>query len=46
MSVSGLTSELGKELNRFSPGLAAKLVDSMKRRVAALMYVDGDYTMY
>jgi hypothetical protein len=45
-SVHGLKVELGKEWNRFSPELAAKLVDSMKRRVAALMYANGDYTMY
>jgi hypothetical protein len=45
-SVHGLKVELGKEWNRFSPELAARLVDSMKRRVATLIYANGDYTMY
>ena len=45
-SVKALKGELAKEWNCFSPDLAAKLVDSMKRRVDALMYANGDYTMY
>ena len=45
-SAHGLKVELGKEWNRFSPELATKLVDSMKRRVMALIDANGDYTMY
>jgi hypothetical protein len=45
-SVKGLKGELAKEWSRLSPELAARLVDSMKRRVAALIHANGDYTMY
>jgi transposase len=45
-SVKGLKGELAKEWSRFSPELAEKLVDSMKRRVTALIDANGDYTMY
>lgn len=45
-SIRGLKGELTKEWNRLSPVLAANLVASMKRRTAALIESDGDYTMY
>jgi len=35
-----------KEWNRLPPDIALKLVDSMKRRVAALIDSNGDYTIY
>jgi len=45
-TAKGLKGELAKEWNRFSPELAAKLADSMKRCVTVLIYSNGDYTMY
>ena len=42
----GLRTELVKEWNQLSVELAKNLVDSMKRRVAALIESGGDYTMY
>lgn len=45
-TVRGLKGELVKEWNRLSRDLAVNLVDSMRRRVAALIDSGGDYTMY
>lgn len=45
-SVQGLKGAITKEWNRLPPELAVKLVDSMKRRVTALIDSNGDYTMY
>ena len=45
-SVQGLKGAIMKEWNRLPPALAVKLVDSMKRRVTALIDSNGDYTMY
>jgi hypothetical protein len=44
--VRGLLVCLSTEWNRLSPELATKLVDSMQRRVTALLESQGDYTMY
>jgi hypothetical protein len=41
-----LKMELTKEWNQLSIELAKNLVDSMEKRVAALIEVKGDYTMY
>jgi transposase len=45
-TIKGLKSELVKEWNNLSSDLAAKLVSSMKNRVAALIESRGDYTFY
>jgi len=45
-TTKGLKGELRKEWNRLSNQLAENLVNSMKRRVAALIESEGDYTMY
>jgi transposase len=45
-TVNGLKGELTKEWNRLPSEFAAKLVDSMKRRIMALIESNGDYTMY
>lgn len=45
-SIRGLLVCLSTEWNRLSPELATKLVDSMQRRVTALLESQGDYTMY
>lgn len=45
-TIKGLKSELRKEWNCLPNDLAVKLVDSMERRVIALLESNGDYTMY
>jgi hypothetical protein len=42
----GLRQELVKVWNRFPDQLAINLVNSMERRIAALIEAEGDYTMY
>ena len=45
-TVKALKGELTKEWNHLPTDLAAKLVESMIRRVTKLIESNGDYTMY
>lgn len=45
-TIRGLKGEITKEWNRLPTTLAAKLVESMERRITELINANGDYTMY